>query len=356
MPEASHTHGTFNFSARHIGRNISDTDWDTLNPIHLDLWRKLSQFANNISCEFNNNIYVLNFDFSEPISYLEDLFGRYKKIYEDKDSEAFAGLKKSEVTIPVSAYKKDCNEPITDAASHIVEYYIYNFFLIMNLSSPGCCNFHGSTLSKIPPDKKWDGSELSREIDLSGGSFEAAYYVKEKYGWLELHNIPFSDVVEWMKLTLPSFKMIPENKSSKCLFSLLHIVKSGDFGATTIVWIFHALETLYDCKPGENFSTLLRRISLLLNLNSNEKNQLKKKLRELYDVRSAFVHGGLEVVHPMRNEFLDKRADDAAWRHMPLADFGTALLIKSIQQVIVKKSTGPIFEESMIWDSSRITS
>lgn len=220
----------------------------------------------------------------------------------------------------------------------------------MNLASPGSCNFHGANLSKIPPDKTWDGSDIKREIDLSGGALEAAYYVKETYDWLELRTIPFDTVSSWIESVSPKFTMIPTNRSSKCLYSLLYIVKSGYFGPTTIVWIFHALETLYDCKPGENFNTLYRRISILLKINEDQKKVLKKRLRELYDVRSAFVHGGLEVAHPMKNEFLDKRADDAAWRHMPLADFGTAVLIKSIQEVIVKQSTGPRFEEHMEWD------
>jgi hypothetical protein len=71
------------------------------------------------------------------------------------------------------------------------------------------------------------------------------------------------------------------------------------------------------------------------------------KLRSLYDIRNAIVHGGFEVSHPMHNGALDKRVDENYARLSEAADYGYAILLASIQKIILNGWRFPKFQEAI---------
>ena len=77
-----------------------------------------------------------------------------------------------------------------------------------------------------------------------------------------------------------------------------------------VIWLFYAFESMLQTRVGEDFSAIVNRIGLLLNADEEQARLIRRKMRALYDVRSAIVHGGFEVIHPMHDGSLDKRADD----------------------------------------------
>jgi len=112
-----------------------------------------------------------------------------------------------------------------------------------------------------------------------------------------------------------------------------------------VIWLFYAFESLLQTKAGENFSSIVRRLCLLLKTNKQQSELLKKKMRTLYDIRSAIVHGGFEVTHPMHNELLDERVDDTFGKLLDATDYGHAILLASIQKTIENGWTFPRIEE-----------
>jgi len=140
--------------------------------------------------------------------------------------------------------------------------------------------------------------------------------------------------------------MIPETPIAKCLYAIFHMAK-GDVEPTSIIWIFYALESIFNCKAGENFSALHRRICSFFNLTTTDEKRFKTKLRSLYDLRSSLVHGGAEIAHPARNEHIDPRVDGASWKYVEAQDFGCALIIATLQRLIGLGWTNIRFEESM---------
>src|SRR5262249_61251094 len=78
------------------------------------------------------------------------------------------------------------------------------------------------------------------------------------------------------------------------LFALLHISKI-ETSPMTVIWLFYAFESLLQTRVGENFSSIVRRLCLLLEATKQQSELLKKNMRALYDIRSAIVHGGFEV-------------------------------------------------------------
>ena len=114
---------------------------------------------------------------------------------------------------------------------------------------------------------------------------------------------------------------------------------------TIVIWLFYALETLFDTKAGENFRILTERMQLLLSPNEKETKILRRNLRAMYDLRSSFVHGGLEIAHPMHNEALDRDVDEKYARISNVSEFGFGLVLNAVQAVIEKDWRWPQFKE-----------
>lgn len=108
------------------------------------------------------------------------------------------------------------------------------------------------------------------------------------------------------------------------------------------------MESLLSTKVGENFSGIVRRASALLELDAKQKSYLQKILRRLYDLRSAFVHGGYEVPHPLHREPIDPRLDDDYSELLNLSIEGFSILGALLQALIVKRIPIVAFEERIV--------
>ena len=140
-------------------------------------------------------------------------------------------------------------------------------------------------------------------------------------------------VRDWVRAHRSKLTQVATQRIEKALFALYHMCKE-DSSPGAIIWAFYGLETLFETKTGESLGILTERATLLLELGQKHLRSLKKGLRGLYDTRSAFVHGGLEVYHPMGNEALEKKVDEVRWRLMEETEFGFSLLLARIQKVI----------------------
>ncbi|PST62800.1 hypothetical protein C9E91_10985 [Rhizobium sp. SEMIA4064] len=219
----------------------------------------------------------------------------------------------------------------------ISEYFLHDFFLIVNLAAPGACNFYGTKI--IQPEDRF-----AEQINLSNVLFESSILDARSDSWPKVGFLNLSEVIVWFYSIRSEMKLLPKNRMERVVFAMLHLCKAG-ISPTNVIWIFYGLETLFDTKIGENFRTLVSRIQLLLDLSEAEFKILKKKMRELYDIRSAFVHGGLEVIHPLQNEMLDKSVDEMTSRFIDTADFGFRILLASVQEIIRRGWREPNFRE-----------
>lgn len=75
---------------------------------------------------------------------------------------------------------------------------------------------------------------------------------------------------------------------------------------------------------------------------------LRKKLRELYNLRSAFVHGGYPIPHPLQNSVIDNSLAEHINKVFDLWCFGTFLLISTLQALILKGAISFEFDERLI--------
>lgn len=203
-----------------------------------------------------------------------------------------------------------------------VDNYLYDLFLILNLALPGSADFMNL---RIQSDASKETTSPTR---LSPYYFHAAHAKKED--WPSLSEIKVSTIETWYSLVRKNISQIPQSPLERALFSTLHVCRS-DGRPEDIIWIFHALESLLQTRVGENFSALVERLTLILSPDAKQESVMRKKLREMYNHRSSFVHGGLDIIHPMHNEVIDPRAGDAYSSTVELSEYGIKLLLACFQ-------------------------
>ena len=205
-----------------------------------------------------------------------------------------------------------------------VESYLYDLFIALNLALPGAADFFNVTVETVRPRQ-------SERLDLSAFYFETAF--RSRRQWPTLQYIDPRTVSVWFNRVRTGFSQVPDTPVERALFAMLHVCRSSG-RPEDIVWLFYAFESLFQTRVGENYSALLERVCLLLQPDRVQEKLLRKNMRAMYDFRSAFVHGGLPIIHPMHNEVMDKRVDKQYGKTVELSQYGTKLLLGCLQRYI----------------------
>jgi Apea-like HEPN len=221
---------------------------------------------------------------------------------------------------------------------------IHDAFLIMNIAAPGCCNFYRA---KLVSEKS------TTEISLSSSEFELCVLPSRRRPQTA-QFVPIGKVITWYESVRPTVGQIPTSATERTMFALLHLAKL-DGEMLSVVWLFYALESLLQTKVGENFGSIVRRLTLLLQLTNNEIPTMKKQMRVLYDLRSAIVHGGFEVIHPMNDETMDERVSSVFGRLLTATEYGLVVLVAAIQKMAEENWPQLRFDEIIVGGSPTAT-
>jgi hypothetical protein len=151
--------------------------------------------------------------------------------------------------------------------SGVVQSTIHDIFLIMNITAPGCCDFYRASLI---------GGRFEPDISLSNIDFESALLVHLDNGWPTLRILKLQSVISWFDAVRQGASQIPQNPMERVLFALLHMSKISQ-SPITVIWLFYAFESLLQTRAGENFSSIVRRLCLLLEANKQQSELLKRK-------------------------------------------------------------------------------
>jgi hypothetical protein len=332
----------FLFELPHGSRNFGDDHWRDYDLAIINLWKAAKGELANWHFAQKNGSVTIDISWSPVIRRKQRHYRVMQRL------EAALGTSKVDEIIREFSHAKiqiPCTVSIespkarTRVSSSFLEYLLYDFFLIMNIAVPGSCNFYGGVIRS--KDQPYDP-----EISLSSYFFETAHLRSQSNRWPPTKILPLSSVHKWFFAVRNDVRQVPKSRMERVLFGLMQLA-IADVTPTTFIWLFYALETLFDTKAGENSRSLVERIKLLLGPNDKEFKLLRKNLSELYGVRSAFVHGGLGVIHPMHDETLDPEAEKSYVRFLELADFGFIILLAAVQEVVSKNWTDLRFEETL---------
>lgn len=209
--------------------------------------------------------------------------------------------------------------------SFFFESHLYDLFFILNLALPGSTNFFKAKVTS-------ENRKFIENMELSSFYFEDAWFISNQGKWPTLKELSVAAVAEWFYQIRPGFNQVPESPIERAFFALLHICRSHG-RSEDIIWLFYAMESLFETRVGENFTALFERICLILEPPEDIRAQLKKELRQMYDYRSAFVHGGLKVIHPHHREVMDKRVDQHYGNIVELSLRWTHILVACLQKM-----------------------
>lgn len=224
--------------------------------------------------------------------------------------------------------------------SFFVETFVHEVFLLANLAVPGSANFYSLSISRHE-------DRSPSEVRLSQYAFECAWVDSLDGKWPNVQALPREDVCEWFKGLDIGYKQRAGTGIEKALYVLLHMA-NGETRIDSVAWIFHGLEALVSTRVGESVSGMVRRLGVVLDLDTRTQKILNQRLRKLYDLRSSFVHGGYAVPHPINSEVIDRSLDDHMRDFYDLIQFGAALLITTIQALIKKRIIKLGFDEFIV--------
>lgn len=225
-------------------------------------------------------------------------------------------------------------------AQFFVEYFIYEVFTVANLACPGAAEFLNVAIHE-------NDSAKTTNLRLSAFYF-GDWSIESLRGAKPTAKILSVDsAIAWFHAVNPHVTQKAENGTQRALYALYELCRS-DGQIDFVLWLFNALESLLSTRVGENFSGVVRRASLLLRLDHKETANLGKRLRKLYELRSAFVHGGYEIAHPLHVEPIDERLNDDYGKLLELGIYGFSVLAALLQAMVERNIQELRFEERLV--------
>lgn len=334
------------FETHSYGRSASDQGWERLEPEHIAIWESALTLLNTRKLTLTDCVVKIEADWTSILKKHKRHYATMKRIHEGfKDDKEFISAAKGfptrkakvKLIAEIVGGKKGSRDSAINLASGAVESYLHDCFLILNICAPGCCDFYRGTLLTI---------DQTTEVSLSNVHFEFALLGSFNNEWPKIRTLSLAQTIRWFDSVRAGVDQLPQSPMEKALFALLHISKL-DITPMIVIWLFYAFESLLQTKAGENFASLVQRIISLLELDQGQSKTLRGKFRSLYNIRSAIVHGGFEVIHPMHDERLDKRVDENYERINDATGYGLTVLIAAVQSTILRDWKYPNFMETM---------
>lgn len=327
-------HHKFILEIRSAGYSSSDDHWQTAIEGCRTTWLSACSVLNYRSLMYRGELISIEFDWRPAVRSCEQYASAMEAVSKrgySFDAETWPFQKyrtKIPITLTAATAQRDRVEHFHPEG--LVMSALADVFLILNVCDPGCCDFHSAKLNPVPGTNPKNCNRF--ELSFSSIQFEISRLRCLEGGWPAVKRLEVPRVADWYFGIRSDVKQVPQNEMERVLFAILHIA-AADLSPTSVIWLYYALETLLDTKPGENRAAIERRASSLLTLNSDERKEVKRALNRLYDYRSSLVHGGLQLIHPLHSEMLDEAVDEQYYRLMDLFEIGFSVLLASVQTI-----------------------
>jgi len=325
------------------GYSISDIAWETTGPTYIECWEHIDKFLSTHTYKAFDTVFRMTFDWSKMPRLVSNMHRAHERLFRAKDEgkDPFRAARFPRRPAHIKIISEADKEPEYEHQhTALIACRLHDIFLIANLSAPGSGEFNGVAVQEETRARK----QTHGSLNLSGFYFDLAFIDTHEGKWPLVKNLPVQQVATWYSAVRTGHSQVPDNNAEKVLFALLHL-STLDMSPIAVVWIFFALETLFDTRIGENLRVLNERIKLILEPDPKQEKYLKRQLRELYAIRSALVHGGFDLFHPEMNESLDRRVEAVHEKWMVPTGFGFRILLVSLQTIIERGMKWPGFTE-----------
>ncbi|HYR11840.1 MAG TPA: hypothetical protein VEQ60_28910 [Longimicrobium sp.] len=221
----------------------------------------------------------------------------------------------------------------------LVELYLHDLFLTLNLSVPGCADFSHITLGSLT------GPSNLEVLELAGYYLAPTGGPSKLFDWPPIRELEFERVWNWLNSLEIGTRQVAASSVERGLFALLHACKGGSAEPAQLMWLAHALESLYDTPVATVGKILRDRLLLFLGTPDSGSQKVKGMITKFYEVRSQFAHGSLDIVHPLIDDGLDPRIHAFTDKIDPVIDFGFACVVATFQELIERDWKSLVFNE-----------
>lgn len=230
--------------------------------------------------------------------------------------------------------------PIADKLSpryglNFIKYFLYESFLMMNLSSPGSMTLHGANINTSEEIFSDNQNQFNDKLQCSEYPFEESIHLFFNYGWPKIQFISFNKVLVWYEKFEFNLNQMARSRIERTLFCLLNVSENFPGSLENVIWLASALESIYDTPNAQSYNYLISRIKRLIEVPINKEKLLRRKLREFYDYRNEFAHGDSKVLHPIGHEGWDKTVDEYREQIHKSCEFVTTIIVATLQQYIL---------------------
>lgn len=312
---------------------------DPISEACLRTWAEVPDLFSNVSLTFEQELVEFAFDWLPVKEFVE------KSIEIDK-LPAMEALKNYErMDEGWQTVYLNCSVIFSKSyqmALHLLGNLMFHLFMVINLSSPGCFNLGSAEIK---------GKEFPKYLfGLDSCYFEAAWIESLNNRWPKIQHISLRRTWNWYQKLHIGTSQIAKTRTERALFAVLHICREKFCTPGSLIWLSHALESLYDTPNEQIGRTLRNRIFLFLDKPEENFKKYKQKISAFYDLRSSFVHGALDIHSPQNNDILDKNLDKYIMDLIEANDFAFSIIISSLQQLIVREWTILNFCENFFGD------
>lgn len=192
--------------------------------------------------------------------------------------------------------------------------FLHESFLLLNIAVPGS---FGGTM-------RWSrGQDGDSELVLDARVFENAWVTASRDGWPTIEPLPLASVVAGYDALGIGTQQMAMTGTARALFHLLYLARSAEDDTMSVLRLALSLEALFETRG----ASLSAGIESLL----GRCDRLPRTLQQFFDDRDAMVRGTAPVAHPMYDDGLDPRADDASFDYTGVVDFASSVIVAAIQ-------------------------
>lgn len=213
-------------------------------------------------------------------------------------------------------------EGFRERVANLLEKLVGDIFLISNIARPGAIFLESGVI--------YINDTPARTINRADNVLIYAKRLSDRLGWPTIRNLTFSEVWNWARETPGFANGIGTGRVGRALGALSYLACRPDwaYSPADLMWGMIGLEALY-AKGKEGLKAqLMDKSEVLL----GPREAYKKRFSGMYDYRSRFVHGDLDLPF-VYNRYSDSTfpAEAADCEHL-----ATAMLLASIQELVVR--------------------
>lgn len=221
-----------------------------------------------------------------------------------------------------------------DPENPIIQRFLQNLYLAMNLSVPGSCNLHRASFQARPTARTrriYSRGEQDVWLDLTAEDLESAWHSALKHGWPRLERIDLVKTWEWLERVGALAVDVAREPWERALFTILRVGSPQSHDPDLIQLCVQAVEALLG--EGAPVSVIKRRVEFVL----SAPNTNKGWYNELHKTRSKLAHGAAPLVRP-GSWLREEEPGGEVLKYLDQIDQACAVLLALIQALVLKNA------------------